>query len=128
MACAGGDETWRDIAERCCGDDGLGECGKALHEMIASLRIKLRECIVEQKERRFAAIGGQQLYFRKQKCKKQAALLSARCDGRKVLPVRLECQVITVWADQRVPLIALALRGLVKRSAEASGSSVLVII
>ena len=117
MACAGGDESRSEITE--CGgcDDGLGECGKALHEMIASLRIKLRECVVEQKKRRFAAIGGQQLNLRKEKCKKQAALLSARCDRRKIFFVSSKRQVITVWADQRVSLITLALRGFVKRSA-----------
>jgi hypothetical protein len=117
LACTGGDEPRSEIAKRRGGDDGLGECGKALHEMIASLRIKFRECVVEQKKRRFAAIGGQQLNLRKKKCKKQAALLSARCDRRKIFFVSFKRQVITVWADQRVSLITLALRGFVKRSA-----------
>ena len=76
MACAGGDEPRSEIAERRGGDDGLGECGKALHETIASLRIKLRECIVEQKKRRLAAIGSQQLNLRKKKCKTGASILA----------------------------------------------------
>jgi hypothetical protein len=117
LACAGGNEPRGKITERGGCDDGLGECGEALHEMIASLRIKFRECIVKQKKRRFAAICSQQLNLRKEKCKKQAALLSARCDRREIFSVGLKRQVITVWADQRVPLITLALRGFFKRSA-----------
>ena len=58
---------------------------------------------------------GEQFDLGKEKRKEQAALLDARGGWGDVAPADMEGDVVAVWADQRVPLIALRLSGLIER-------------
>jgi hypothetical protein len=93
----------------------LWERSNARHQMLPPLRVKLGERVVEEQNGRMAVLVGEECYFGKEKREEQAALLTARCRWGDVAPANMEGNVVTVWADQRVPLIPLGFSGLIKR-------------
>jgi len=58
---------------------------------------------------------GEQRDLSKEECEEETALLPARGGWGDIAPANMESDVVAVWADQRVPLIALRLSGLIKR-------------
>jgi hypothetical protein len=110
-----GYKAGRQVFERCCRDDALRKRSDACHEMLPSLGVKLGERVVEQQNGRVPVFVGEQRNLGKEEREEQAALLAARRCWGDVAPANMEGDVVTVWADQCVPLIPLGFSGLIKR-------------
>jgi hypothetical protein len=124
LGSAHSNETWSEVCKRCGGDDCLRERDEPLYEVVAPLWVEFGKGVVEEEEGRLATIGGEQLDLGKQEREEEAALLASRCNGREILFVNVKREVVTMWADKCMSLVALALRRLVERGAQASGGGV----
>jgi hypothetical protein len=93
----------------------LRERSDARHQVLPPLRVKLGERVVEEQNGWVAVLVGEECDFGKEEREEQAALLAARRCWGDVAPANVEGNVVTVWADQRVPLIPLGFSGLIKR-------------
>jgi hypothetical protein len=106
----------------------LRKRGKSLHKVVAALRVKFRKGVVEEEEGWLAVICGEQFNLGKEEREEEAALLAARRDQGEIFFVGAEGEVVAVWADKCVPLVALALRSFFKRSAQPGGGRVSIFV
>jgi hypothetical protein len=83
--------------------------------MLPPLRVKLGERVVEEQNGWVAVLVGEKCNFGKEEREEQAPLLAARRCWSDVAPANMKGNVVTVWADERVPLIPLGFSGLIKR-------------
>ena len=83
--------------------------------MLPPLWVKLRERVIQEQNGRVPVLVGEECDLGKEEREEQAALLAARRCWGDVAPANMESDVVTVWADQCVPLIPLGFSGLIKR-------------
>jgi hypothetical protein len=102
-------EPWHKFLECGGGDDCLRERDEPLYQVIPSLRVQLRERIVEQQEWGVTSSIGKKFNLGEEEREEKASLLPPRRNGGEVAPVCVKRQIVPVWADECVALIPLAL-------------------
>jgi hypothetical protein len=82
--------------------------------MVSALWVKFREGIVEEEEWRTTCAVREEFNFCEEEGEQEAALLTARGNGCQVAPAGVKGKIVSVWPDQRIPLIPFTLRGFIK--------------